>query len=192
MVHLLYVRLSGMTRICCCRYSPPKLGGVAAPIKKMPRSLLSRAQTGWFPIGTVRALPLGMKNRRLIHNLASSNGRRKELRGNLTPAEAFLWKHLKNSQLNGKKFRRQHSIGPYIVDFFCPECRLAVELDGAGHMTEIGADLDTERSEFLKRFNVTVIRFENKRVFENVEAVLEEIRSNLKRLSLGTTPSAPS
>jgi len=133
-----------------------------------------------------------MKNRRLIHNLASSNGRRKELRGNLTPAEAFLWKHLKNSQLNGKKFRRQHSIGPYIVDFFCPECRLAVELDGAGHMTEIGADLDTERSEFLKRFNVTVIRFENKRVFENVEAVLEEIRSNLKRLSLGTTPSAPS
>jgi len=133
-----------------------------------------------------------MKRRRLIHNLTSSNDQRRELRGNLTPAEAFLGKHLKSSQLDGKKFRRQHSIGPYIVDFFCPECRLAVELDGAGHMTEIGADLDTERSEFLKRFNVTVIRSENKWVFENVEAVLEEIRSNLKRLSLGTTPSAPS
>ena len=58
-------------------------------------------------------------------------------------------------------------------------------------MTEIGADLDTERSEFLKRFNVTVIRFENKWVFENLEAVLEEIRSTILRLSKGTTPSAP-
>jgi len=134
---------------------------------------------------------LRMKRRRLIHNLTSSNDRRKELRESLTPAEAFLWKHLKNSQLDGKKFRRQHSIGPYIVDFFCPECRLAVEFDGAGHMTEIGADLDTERSEFLKRFNVTVIRFENKWVFENLEAVLEEIRSTILRLSKGTTPSAP-
>ena len=55
-------------------------------------------------------------------------------------------------------------------------------------MTEIGADLDTERSEFLKRFNVTVIRFENKWVFENLEAVLEEIRSTILRLSKGTTP----
>ena len=94
---------------------------------------------------------LRMKRRRLIHNLTSSNDRRRELRGNLTPAEAFLWKHLKSSQLDGKKFRRQHSIGPYIVDFFCAECRLAVELDGAGHMTEFGAEADAERSEFLKR-----------------------------------------
>ena len=147
--------------------------------------------TGQPKLGGEFAVSLGMKNRRLIHNLESSNGRRKELRRNLTPAEAFLWTRLKDSRLEGKKFRRQHSIGPYIVDFFCPECRLAVELDGAGHMTEIGADLDTERSEFLKRFNVTVIRFENKWVFENLEAVLEEIRSTILRLSKGTTPSAP-
>ena len=148
----------------------------------MPRSHLSRAQTGWFPNGTLHAQDLRMKRRRLIHNLTSSNDRRKELRGNLTPAEAFLWKHLKNSQLDGKKFRRQHSIGPYIVDFFCAECRLAVELDGAGHMTEFGAEADSERSEFLKRFNLTVIRFENKWVFENT-------RRSLKRLS-GTTPAS--
>jgi very-short-patch-repair endonuclease len=132
-----------------------------------------------------------MKRRRLIHNVTSANAQRKELRGSLTSAEAFLWKHVKNSQLEGKKFRRQHSIGPYIVDFFCPEHRLAIELDGAGHMTEIGAEKDAERSEFLKRFHVTVIRLENTAVFENTEAVLEEIRSHLKRLSEGTTPSAP-
>ncbi len=59
-------------------------------------------------------------------------------------------------------------------------------------MAEIGAERDAERSEFLKRFNVTVIRFENKCVFENIGAVLEEIRRHLKCLSIGTTPSAPS
>ena len=157
--------------------SPPKLGGVAAP----------KAQTGWFQMGTAHARAFHMKRRRLIHNLTASNERRNELRASLTSAEAFLWTHLRNSQLDGKKFRRQHSIGPYIVDFFCPECRLAVELDGAGHMTEVGAEADARRSEFLKRFNITVIRFENRSVFENTEVVLEEIRRHL-----GTTPSAPS
>jgi very-short-patch-repair endonuclease len=89
-----------------------------------------------------------MKRRRLIQNLTSSNDKRQKLRGNLTPAEACLWKYLKNSKLNGKKFRRQHGIGPYIVDFFCPECRLAVELDGAGHGSEIGAEADAEDRSF--------------------------------------------
>ena len=120
-----------------------------------------------------------MKNRRLIHNLEKSNQRRNELRKTLTPAEALLWTNLKNSQLEGKKFRRQHGVGPYIVDFYCPECRLAVELDGDGHMSIQGEECDARRTEFLKR----VIRFENKEVFESLEFVLEEIRENLKIVS---------
>ena len=86
---------------------------------------------------------------------------------------------LKNSQFDGKKFRRQHSIGPYIVDFFCPEFRLAVELDGDAHITESGAEADERRTNFLKRFNVRVIRFENKDIFENLKGVLAEIKRNL-------------
>jgi very-short-patch-repair endonuclease len=121
-----------------------------------------------------------MMRRRLVHNLESSNNRREKLRQSLTSAEALLWMNLKKSQLDGRKFRRQHSIGPYIVDFFCPECRLAVELDGEGHMTLSGAEADQRRTEFLKRFNVRVIRFENKDVFDGLEGVLEEIRRNLK------------
>jgi len=121
--------------------------------------------------------------RRLIHNLKSNTNRRKELRKNLTSAEALLWTNLKNSQLDGKKFRRQHSIGPFIVDFFCPECRLAIELDGDVHMTDQGAERDENRTEFLKRFNVRVIRFENREIFDNVEWVVEVIRQ-----ALGTTP----
>ena len=115
--------------------------------------------------------------RRLIHNIASNTTRRKQLRNNLTPAEALLWANLKSSQLSGKKFRRQHGICPYIVDFFCAECRLAVELDGEGHMTDSGAEADEKRTEFLRRFNVEVLRFENKEVFENLECVLEIIRN---------------
>ena len=121
-----------------------------------------------------------MDRRRLIHNVQSSNDRRKELRQTLTAAEALLWINLKGRNLNGKKFRRQHSIGPYIVDFFCPECRLAIELDGAAHMTDNGTDADERRTQFLQRFNVRVIRFENKAVFEDLEDVLEDIRRNLK------------
>jgi len=121
-----------------------------------------------------------MKRRRLIQNLESSNDRRRELRHNLTSAEAVLWLNLKGSKLDGKKFRRQHSIGPYIADFYCPECRVIVELDGAGHKTELGVERDSKRTEFLKRFGARVIRFENRVVFENMEGVLETIRAFLK------------
>src|SRR5437762_11173881 len=113
------------------------------------------------------------RQRGLIHNNPKSAQHRAELRRNLTPAEAFLWKNLQNRKLEGKKFRRQHAIGPYTVDFYCPEFRVAVELDGAGHMTPIGSEEDKKRDEFLKRFNVRVIRFENQWVFKNLEAVLD-------------------
>src|ERR1051326_748236 len=117
-----------------------------------------------------------MKNRRLIHNVESTNKNRRNLRNNLTPAEAALWKHLKNSQLEGKKFRRQHAIGPFIVDFYCPECRLAVELDGQPHKTEQGAERDWRRTEFLGQFNVRILRIENRWIWDNLEGVLEAIR----------------
>ena len=121
-----------------------------------------------------------VKRRRLIHNLQSLNDRRRELRRNLTPAEATLWKYLKNSQLAGKKFRRQHSIGPFFVDFYCAEMRLAIELDGAGHMSEFGAERDGERTEFLKRFKVRVLRIENRWVFDNIQGVLSLIEEALE------------
>ena len=118
--------------------------------------------------------------RRLIHNVPNTSENRTNLRKNLTSAEAFLWKNLQQSKLDGKKFRRQHGIGPYIVDFYCPEFRVAVELDGAGHMNLSGNEKDTERGEFLKRLNVRVIRFENKLIFENLDLVLNAIRAELK------------
>jgi very-short-patch-repair endonuclease len=117
-------------------------------------------------------------SKRRVHNLPETKSKRKELRKNLTPAEALLWTNLKNSQL-GKKFRRQHSIGPFIVDFYCPECSLAIELDGDGHMSITGAEADQKRTEFLRALNITVLRFENRDIFDNLEEALSTIQQKL-------------
>jgi len=87
--------------------------------------------------------------------------------------------------LNGKKFRRQHSIGNHIVDFYCPECRLAIELDGQKHFNSIASEYDLLRTEFLRRLNIRVLRFENRAVFDNFAAVLGMIKQHL------TTPLPP-
>jgi very-short-patch-repair endonuclease len=73
-----------------------------------------------------------------IHNRVELKPFRKKLRNNSTSAEATLWTYLKNRQLEGRKFRRQHSIGNYIADFYCPEEQLVIELDGEGHFWEEG------------------------------------------------------
>ena len=84
-----------------------------------------------------------------IKNVTYLKDRRKDLRNNLTPAEATLWKYLKGSTLKDRKFRRQHSIGNYIVDFYCPEEKLIIELDGEVHNDPMQAVYDAERSEWL-------------------------------------------
>jgi very-short-patch-repair endonuclease len=113
-----------------------------------------------------------------IHNIKNLKENRKKLRNSLTPAEAKLWSLLKNSQCENRKFRRQHSIGSYVLDFYCPSEKLCVELDGVAHFTKKGYDYDSARTEYLSTIGIRVIRFENRNVFENTEGVLEEIRRN--------------
>lgn len=117
-----------------------------------------------------------------IHNKKELKNLRKELRKNLTPAETKLWKYLQNSKLEGRKFRRQHSIGQYIIDFYCPKEKLAIELDGNIHFNPINQQYDLSRSEYLNSFGIKVIKFENKEIFENIEIVSEIIKSNFRTL----------
>lgn len=88
-----------------------------------------------------------------------------------------MWSILKGSRLDGRKFRRQHSVGRYILDFYCPAERLAIELDGAHHYSGAGAEYDRERRSFLEQFEINVIRFENRMVFEEDEWVVGVIKS---------------
>src|SRR3990167_3130999 len=124
-----------------------------------------------------------------FHNIKNLKENRKKLRNNLTSAEAKLWSLLKNSRLEDRKFRRQHSVGPYVLYFYCSSEKLCIELDGIAHFTDGGYEYDTARTEYLMTLNVRVIRFENKDVFENTEGVLEEIRRNF--ISNQTTPYSP-
>ena len=127
-----------------------------------------------------------------LNNLNYLKTNRKRLRNNLTPAEASLWKLLQGSKLGGRKFRRQHSVGNYILDFYCPSEKIAVELDGAGHYTEEGIKKDELRTKFLNEVGIKVLRFENKLVFEKTEWVLEEISKGFAppRPSAGGHPSS--
>jgi len=116
-----------------------------------------------------------------IINHPNKKRRRRKLRNNLTPAEATLWVALKNKQLAGRRFRRQVSIGYYIVDFYCPSEKLVVELDGEGHFTEAGYKHDLRRDKYLNGLGLKVIRFENETIFHCHEGVLEEIQEAFRK-----------
>jgi len=103
----------------------------------------------------------------------------RELRQKQTPAEEALWELLRNRQLADLKFRRQHQIGDYIVDFFCAEHGLIVELDGSIHATPERKKIDTKRDAYLRAIGHTVLRFENSRVFDDTDALLSKILSAL-------------
>lgn len=104
--------------------------------------------------------------------------RRKELRKNPTPQEKKLWWYLKDERL-GVKFRRQHSISGYIVDFYCKEKRLVIELDGEVHKSVEAQVYDEVRNKFLESLDYTVLRFWNGEVDKNIGKVLAKIQEHL-------------
>ncbi len=114
------------------------------------------------------------------HNNKYLKDYRIELRNNLTPAEARLWSILKSKQLEGRKFRRQHSIDNFIVDFYCPKEKLVIELDGEVHNNPVSEEKDAQRDLILENYGITVLRFENKMVFEQQDMVLNAIKREFK------------
>lgn len=112
----------------------------------------------------------------ITHNHPVLKDRRIELRKNQTPQEVLLWARLRGNQL-GLKFKRQHSIGPYILDFYCPDRKLAIELDGFQHLEN--KEYDEERNRYLLCLEIKTIRFWNNEVNVNMEGVLQKVISEL-------------
>ena len=112
---------------------------------------------------------------RKLNSIEELKPLRRRLRRTLTPAEAALWGFLGNSRLQGRKFRRQHSIGAYVVDFYCAQERLVIELDGAAHDSERRVDHDRDRTKFLEEIGLRIVRIENREVFDNPDGVLAYI-----------------
>ncbi|OGB86887.1 hypothetical protein A3J44_05730 [candidate division WOR-1 bacterium RIFCSPHIGHO2_02_FULL_45_12] len=106
--------------------------------------------------------------------------RARELRKDLTEAEQILWQHLRNRSFYGKKFRRQHIFLGFIIDFYCAEEKLGIELDGHIHYKQ--KEYDAERQSLIEDSGIRILRFKNKAVIENIKEVLKLIKKNLTLL----------
>jgi very-short-patch-repair endonuclease len=122
-----------------------------------------------------------MENK-VIYNRSYLKAYRKKLRNNSTLAEVVLWKYIKSKQILNTKFRRQHAIGNYIVDFYCTDLNLIIELDGDGHFTEEGLLKDEKRDKKLTTRYENILRFENRLVLERTETVLKIIEEKVVEL----------
>ncbi len=116
-----------------------------------------------------------------IFNRKTQKIKRQYLRNNATRAERILWSKLKGKQLLGRKFRRQHGIGPFIVDLYCPECNLAIEIDGPSHWTIEAKEYDRRREEYIELHGIHILRFTNSAVVENLDGVLMAIAEEVKK-----------
>jgi len=116
-----------------------------------------------------------------IFNKASHKHLRRELRNNMTSAEGRLWLFLQKKQLNGCRFRRQYGVDSYILDFYCPDLKIAIEVDGDSHFEESAREKDFEREQFLQSLGILTLRFTNQEVFDDLEGILEKIQEFTKR-----------
>ncbi len=102
------------------------------------------------------------------------------LRKRMTKSEVILWERLKRKKFHGLKFWRQHPINNYILDFYCHKLLLAIEIDGKHHLEEEQNEYDNDRTDILKEYNITVLRFTNEEVISNIEKVLLELLNFIK------------
>jgi len=127
-----------------------------------------------------------------VRNDPLSKQRRQELRHNQTDAEKVVCSKIRNRQFHGLKFFRQYSVGPYILDFYCPSVKFAVELDGGQHNERNGRDYDVARTEYLKAGGISLLRFWNHEVLCDMQTVLSKLESEIIHHHLPQNHNAPS
>jgi len=127
-----------------------------------------------------------------VFNSPRQKSRRKSLRRNMTRAEIVLWYSLKGKQLLGYKFRRQHGVDQYILDFYCPELNLAIEVDGESHSSGDARRRDAKRQKEIEVYGIRFLRFTDDEVLGNPDRVVDAIERKVRQLEDDTTtPSSP-
>jgi len=117
-----------------------------------------------------------------LFNKTSEKLKRRQLRKNMTKAEAIVWQKLRCKQLENCKFRNQYSVDRFVLDFYSPEIKLAIEIDGESHFQQGVAQYDEERQIFIESAGIKFLRFTNKDVYENLNSVLETIAYRIRDL----------
>ena len=118
------------------------------------------------------------------YNKSAMKQRRKTLRKNLSKAEAIMWNHLSRRQMNGYKFRRQHSVDQYVIDFYCPELKLAIEIDGDSHFMSGAEVQDKIRQEYIESFGIKFLRFTNEDVYKNIDGVCQTVYNKIEEVAI--------
>lgn len=119
--------------------------------------------------------------KKFLYNNSILIDRRKDLRTHQTEAEDRLWSCLSGKQINGLRFYRQYSVGPYILDFYCSKLRLAIELDGNRHNEEEAKLYDKDRDNYLKSVSIETLRFWNSEVEKDIDGVVSKIKKFAKQ-----------
>jgi very-short-patch-repair endonuclease len=123
-----------------------------------------------------------------IYNKAEVKIRRQNLRNDMSGAEILMWARLRRKQMN-VRFRRQYSVGPYIVDFYCPEFKLALEIDGDTHLGHEAENYDVQRQTYIEALGIQFLRFTNDEVVNKIEEVIKTLSKRITELK--TTPCCP-
>jgi very-short-patch-repair endonuclease len=118
-----------------------------------------------------------------IYNRPSEKEKRRELRRNMTKAEVLLWIQLKNKKLLGQRVLRQYSVGSYVLDFYIPRLKLAIEVDGATHITDEEQEYDWHRQREIENLGIRFLRFTNPEVHGDMSNTLQMIKDKVKELS---------
>ena len=120
-------------------------------------------------------------------NRKNEKDKRRVLRNEPTQTEALLWDLLKNKQVDGHKFRRQYSVGPYIIDFYCASLKLAIEVDGPIHQVDDQPEYDRERQQYIETFGIRFLRFTNEEIYRDINRVLNLISHTAAHRSSGSS-----
>ncbi|HEY5534069.1 MAG TPA: endonuclease domain-containing protein [Ignavibacteria bacterium] len=123
-----------------------------------------------------------------VYNKITLKEKRKKLRNNMPSPEVYLWNRIKNKQILNVKFRRQYSIDNYIVDFYSPELKLAIEIDGDSHFTSKAIDYDIQRTKYIESLGIKVVRYFNNDIMCNMEGVYYDLVNIIKE---SQTPLIP-
>ncbi len=115
-------------------------------------------------------------------NKKELQSRRRALRGNMPKSEVILWSKLKSRQMHGERFLRQYSVDQYVLDFYCPRIKLAIEVDGDSHFVSSAKEYDKERQEHIEAYEIQFLRFTNIDVCENLGGVCQAIYDKVEEM----------
>lgn len=117
-----------------------------------------------------------------LFNRSAEKEKRRTLRQNATKAEQLVWQNLRSRQVENCKFRRQYSVDYYVLDFYCPDLKLAIELDGESHNSDEAIAADQARQAAIAALGIRFLRFTNQEVYAHLDAVLERIAETVRQL----------